>query len=147
MSKPCKGCGGRVGAEWTTVAYTAGVFDMLHIGHLNLLRRSAQWGTTLVVGVVTDAGAERYKGHRPVQDERTRLEVVRALPFVDLAILQDGTDPSAVLEVIRPQVMTHGDDWSKLREGHETLDRLGIRFVSLPYTQGISSTLLRGRVA
>jgi len=93
----------------STVVYTAGVFDMLHIGHLNILRRSAGWGDKLVVGVVTDEGTERYKGKRPVQDQWTRLEVVRALPFVDLAILQDGTDPSEVLKVIRPKVMTHGD--------------------------------------
>ncbi len=146
MSRPCKGCGGaRQGGS--VVVYTAGVFDMLHLGHLNILRRSAQWGTTLVVGVVTDEGTERYKGRRPVQDERTRLEVVRALPFVDLAILQDGTDPSPVLEVVRPQVMTHGDDWERLREGHETLERLGVRFVTLPYTPGISSTLLREGVS
>lgn len=144
----CAGCSRRrrMLEQGSTVVYTAGVFDMLHIGHLNLLRRSAGWGDKLVVGVVTDDGTERYKGRRPVQDQWTRLEVVQSLPWVDLAILQDGTDPSAVLEVIRPKVMTHGDDWDRLKEGHETLERLGIKFVKLPYTQGISSTLLRERV-
>ena len=145
----CAGCGRRrrMSEPGSTVVYTAGVFDMLHIGHLNILRRSAGWGDKLVVGVVTDEGTERYKGKRPVQDQWTRLEVVRALPFVDLAILQDGTDPSEVLKVIRPKVMTHGDDWEQLKEGHETLEQLGIRFVKLPYTPGISSTLLRERLS
>lgn len=145
--RPCRGCGGRrQPTHGLTVCYTAGVFDMLHRGHLNLLHQSRKWGDLLVVGVVSDAGTEAYKGRRPVQDEVTRLEVIRSLGLVDFAVLQPGTDPTPVLEVIRPMVMTHGDDWDRLREGHETLDRLGIQFVRLPYTAGVSSTALREMV-
>jgi rfaE bifunctional protein nucleotidyltransferase chain/domain len=147
MPSPCAGCAEkRARKNGTTVVYTAGVFDMLHLGHLNLLRASKKWGDYLVVGVVSDAGTEAYKGQRPVQDEKTRLEVVRALGFVDLAILQDGTDPSANVTAIRPRYMTHGSDWERLQEGHETLEALGIEFVRLPYTSGISSTELRERL-
>lgn len=146
MTTPCKGCREkRARSLSSTVVYTAGVFDTLHLGHLNLLRQSKKWGDYLVVGVVSDAGTEAYKGHRPLQDERTRLEVVRALDCVDLAVLQDGTDPSPIVTAIRPQVMTHGDDWERLKEGHETLEQLGVQFVRLPYTPGISSTLIRER--
>jgi len=61
-----------------------------------------------------------------------------------VAVLQDGTDPTAELERFRPDVFTHGDDWARLKQGHETIERLGIEYVSIPYTQGISTTQLRG---
>lgn len=121
------------------VIYTAGVFDLLHQGHLNLLNRSKALGDVLVVGVISDDGAEAYK-RRPVQDEKTRLAVVRALSVVDCALLQPTTDPTPVLELLRPHVMTHGDDWHKLREGHETIVRLGIEWTLIPYTPNVSTT-------
>lgn len=127
------------------VIYTAGVFDLLHPGHVRLLERSRALGDALVVGVVGDAGCEAYKGKRPVQTEAERLEVVRGLRCVTLAVLQPTTDPTPVLEVLRPDAMTHGDDWHELRQGQATLDRLGIEWVLLPYTPGVSSTAIRGR--
>ena len=145
----CTGCAEkrrRAMRQGQTIVYTAGVFDLMHRGHLNILRASKKWGDILVVGVVSDAGTEAYKGQRPVMDEQTRLELVRSLACVDFAVLQDGTDPSDNLAVIRPHCMTHGDDWHQLKEGHETLERLGIAFVRLPYTPGISTTLLREQV-
>jgi len=126
--------------------YTAGVFDLLHVGHRRLLERSRALGDALVVGVVSDAGAEAYKGRRPVQHEAERLELVRGLRCVTLAVLQETTDPTPVLEVLRPAAMTHGDDWAELREGMATLRRLGVEWVLLPHTSGISTTDLRGRL-
>jgi bifunctional ADP-heptose synthase (sugar kinase/adenylyltransferase) len=64
-----------------------------------------------------------------------------------MAVLQPTTDPTPVLERLRPDVMTHGDDWERLREGQETLERLGIEWQLVPYTPGISTTLLREEVA
>lgn len=143
MSSPCAGC---AKTTYGRVIYTAGVFDMLHEGHLNLLRQSRRLGDLLVVGVVRDDGVEAYKGRRPIQSEHTRLAVVRALREVDLAVLQETTDPTPILEAIRPAIMTHGDDWSELREGQATLERLGIRFLTVRYTAGISSSQLRDRL-
>jgi cytidyltransferase-like protein len=121
------------------IVYTAGVWDLLHQGHLNLLTRSKALGEVLVVGVVSDDGTAAYK-RRPLHDQRTRLEVIRALRMVDFAVLQPTTDPSLILELLRPAIMTHGSDWSRLREGHETLERLGIDFRVLPYTPGVCSS-------
>lgn len=149
MSPPCRGCADRArrhARPGRIVCYTAGVFDLLHAGHLNLLRESARWGDLLVVGVVSDAGTAAYKGRRPVQDEATRLAVVRALEVVDFAVLQPTTDPTPVLEMLRPAVMTHGSDWDRLREGHASLERLGVKYVTIPYTDGVSTTLLRERM-
>lgn len=129
--------------------YTAGVFDLLHLGHLNILRRSKELAGPegrLVVGVVTDDGAEAYK-RRPVQDEITRAAIIAALRFVDVVIMQYGTDPSDNLRKIRPDYMSHGNDWSRLREGHATLEELGVEWVLIPYTEGVSTTEIRERIA
>jgi rfaE bifunctional protein nucleotidyltransferase chain/domain len=125
------------------VIYTAGVFDLLHRGHLNLLWQSRQLGDVLVVGVVSDAGCRDYKGRLPVENVYQRMRAIERLGFVDLVLLQPTTDPTPLLERVRPDVMVHGDDWPRLREGHETLGRLGIEWVLVPYTPGVSTTLLR----
>lgn len=121
------------------IVYTAGVFDLLHVGHLRLLKESKKLGDVLVVGVVSDQGAAKYK-RLPIDPEDRRLARIQALEWVDLAIIQEETDPTRELEVIRPQVFTHGSDWDRLKEGHGTLERLGIEYVSVPYTEGVSTT-------
>jgi rfaE bifunctional protein nucleotidyltransferase chain/domain len=127
------------------IVMTSGVFDLLHRGHLNLLRASRALGDKLIVGVVSDDGAAAYK-RPPIQDERTRLEVIRSLVGVDCALLQSTTDPTPLVELVRPDVFTHGDDWERLLRGQETLERLGVAFVRLPYTPGISTSMIRERI-
>lgn len=126
-----------------TVVYCPGVFDLFHIGHLNVLRESKKLGDVLVVGVVSDEGTKAYKGEYPVIAEAQRLEIIRSIDCVDFAIIQQETDPTRELEVIRPDILTHGDDWSKLLRGQETLQRLGIKFVLLPYTENVSSSMIK----
>jgi glycerol-3-phosphate cytidylyltransferase len=126
------------------VGYTAGVWDLLHRGHLNILWLTRQKCDVLVVGVVTDEGTAAYKGRKPVDPEWKRLAQIKAIPWVDVAVLQDSTDPTPELERFRPDLFTHGSDWDRLKQGHETLEKLGIRYISIPYTEGISTTLLRG---
>jgi glycerol-3-phosphate cytidylyltransferase len=123
--------------------YTAGVWDMLHRGHLNFLWESKKLGDILVVGVVTDEGCLAYKGKHPVEDEYERFHAIQPIPWIDVVVYQDGTDPSDNLRQFWPDAMTHGDDWYRLKAGHETLEELGIDYVTIPYTKGISSTLLR----
>ena len=125
------------------VIYTAGVWDLLHRGHLNILWESKRLGDVLVVGVVSDAGCLAYKGFAPVQNSQLRIRNIRELGFVDVVELQATTDPTPLLERYRPDVMTHGDDWEELREGQDTINRLGIEWQLIPYTPGISSTVLR----
>lgn len=127
------------------VCYTAGVFDLFHAGHLNLLWRSKQLCDVLVVGVVDGDGVYAYKGRFPVENWQLRKSRIERLAFVDVVVRQATTDPTENLERFQPDVMTHGDDWSRLREGHETLERLGVEFVTLPYTQGVSTTELRAK--
>lgn len=125
-----------------SIGYVPGVFDLLHKGHLNLLTAARVQCAVLVVGIVSDEGTYAYKHRMPVQDEGTRRDVVQSLRIVDFAVHQPTTDPSPVVTLIRPEVLFHGDDWERLLVGHETLDRLGIAFVRLPYTQGVSTSAL-----
>jgi rfaE bifunctional protein nucleotidyltransferase chain/domain len=123
------------------IVYTAGVFDLFHAGHVEILEESAKLGDLLYVGVVSDEGTEAYKGQRPVFTEHERLGIVSAMRCVDWVFLQPGTDPSPVLfglaaAGMTPAIMTHGDDWSELLEGNETLRELGIEFRIIPRTTG-----------
>jgi glycerol-3-phosphate cytidylyltransferase len=127
-----------------TVVYTAGVWDLFHRGHLNILWQSRQLGDVLIVGVVTDRGVLAYKDREPVDNLWERMGKIEDLPWVDMVMEQEGTDPSDNLRRIMPDVFTHGSDWERLKEGHDTLEELGIEYVSIPYTPGISTTILRG---
>lgn len=125
------------------VVMASGVFDLLHRGHINLLWRAKQLGDLLVVGVVSDAGCHAYKAVWPIQHQQLRIQIIERLGFVDVVLPQHGTDPTELLERIRPDVLVHGDDWSTLRAGQETVERLGIEWVLLPYTPDVTSTQLR----
>jgi cytidyltransferase-like protein len=126
-----------------TVVYTAGCFDLLHRGHLNFLWASRKLGDILVVGVVSDSGIYAYKDRWPSESFGRRRDRIARIGFVDLAVRQAGTDPTENLLKIRPDIFTHGDDWSELKEGHATLTELGVEYVTIPYTEGVSSTMLR----
>lgn len=129
------------------IVFTAGVWDILHRGHLNMLWESKQLGDVLIVGVVSDAGCMAYKGFTPNQNSQFRARQIENLGFVDVVVNQQGTNPTKLLEQFQPDIMTHGTDWAELKEGHETLERLGIEWRLIPYTPGISSTELRKKRA
>lgn len=130
------------------IVYTAGVFDLLHYGHRHILRESREIGDRLIVGVVADAS---YKGVVPVWGLERRLSEIAGLPEVDLTLVQKSTDPTAVLLQLdwmglRPYAMTHGGDWDRLKEGHETLETLNIQWVQIPMVPDISSTAIRENI-
>lgn len=136
------------------VVFTAGVWDIFHTGHLSMLERSkclAGPGGKLVVGVVTDLGTAAYKPEPPTINEHHRLRIIQAIECVDAAFLQPGTDPSPVLRALAalgctPDLMTHGDDWSELKEGGETLEELGVELMLLPYTPDVCTSEIRDRI-
>jgi glycerol-3-phosphate cytidylyltransferase len=130
------------------VVFTAGVWDILHIGHLNLLQRARALGDSLVVGVLTDEAAERYKP-RPVMPFEERLELIRALRMVDDVVQVDDTNATAVIQELQPDILVHGSDilhkpgWEI---GQTWMKAHGRQFVILPYTDGVSSTRLKAAV-
>jgi cytidyltransferase-like protein len=127
--------------------FVPGVWDQLHRGHLNLLWEARGIGDVLIVSAVSDDGCRQYKNVFPAQHLYVRMEALRRLRFVDVVVAQQTTDPSPLLERFLPDVLVHGDDWDRLREGQETMEMLGVDFVRFPYTPGISSTNLRAQHA
>lgn len=128
------------------VGYTTGVFDLFHIGHLNLLRSARAQAERLVVGVSTDELAYSYKAKYPVIPFKERIEIVQSIRFVDEAIPQDKLDKVAALEKIKFDALFVGSDWqgSERWTKYETrLAQFGVPVVYLPYTNSTSSTLLR----
>lgn len=124
------------------IVYTAGVWDLFHTGHLNMLEKSKQLGNKLIVGVVSDTGAAEYK-NKPVFNTEDRLRIVSSIKCVDGTMRQETTDPTPNLEIVKPHIFTHADDWPRLLRGHETLEKLEIDYITIPYTKGVSSTLLK----
>jgi glycerol-3-phosphate cytidylyltransferase len=134
------------GTRPVRVAYVSGVFDMFHIGHLNLIRRARERCDVLVVGVLTDAETARTKGRRPVVPERERLEIVASVRWVDEAVLDPSVDKRVAFQKRPFDVLFKGDDWKGTERGRrfeQQLAEVGARVEYLPYTLHTSSTALR----
>jgi glycerol-3-phosphate cytidylyltransferase len=128
------------------LGYTTGVFDLFHIGHLNLLKGASEQCETLVVGVSTDELVYSYKAKYPVIPFIERIEIVKSIKFVDQVIPQVSMNKVSAREHIEFDVMFVGSDWkgsSKWIDTETQLAQLGVQVVYLPYTQSTSSTLLR----
>jgi glycerol-3-phosphate cytidylyltransferase len=128
------------------VGYVPGVFDMFHVGHLNILRNARLACDHLIAGVVSDERAAAVKGKVPVVPETERLEVVRAVRYVDEAVLEDVEEKLEMWRRLRFDVIVKGDDWRGTPKG-DKLERdfasVGVEVVYLPYTNHTSSTVLR----
>jgi len=126
------------------IGYTSGVYDLFHIGHLNLLRNARSMCDKLIVGVTTDALVS-YKNKKAVIPFEERLEIVRANQYVDAAVPQDSMNKFEMWQKLRFDVMFVGDDWyatEKWKEFEAQFEEVGVRIVYFPYTKGVSSTLL-----
>lgn len=127
------------------IGYTTGVFDLFHIGHLNILKRAKEQCDRLVVGVSTDELVEDYKKHRPVIPFAERMEIVKAIRYVDEVVAQETMDKFAAWERIRFHKLFHGNDWkgsTMYNEVEAKLRAVGVEVVYFPCTTGTSSTLL-----
>jgi cytidyltransferase-like protein len=132
---------------------TIGTFDLYHEGHVNLLARCrmlAGRDGTVVVALNPDEFIERYKGHAPVIPYAGRLAVLQTCRYVDRVVCNyGGSDAKPIIEVIGPDIIAVGDDWAskdylaQLMVTSEWLATRRIKIEYLPYTQGISSSLIR----
>ena len=124
------------------IGYTAGVFDLFHVGHLNLLRNARGMCDHLVVGVSTDE-LVRYKGKTPVIPFHDRIEIIRNLRCVDAVVPQENMDKLTMCKKLGASVMFVGDDWyqtERWQEYEKAFAQEGIRIVYFPYTKNISSS-------
>lgn len=134
------------------IGYTTGVFDMFHIGHLNLLKRAKEQCDFLIVGVSTDEVVRNNKNKDPIIPFDERIAIVEAIKYVDKVVPQLSYDVSCKIENV---ILYHvdklfvGSDWQgteKWRKIEAELKKIGCEVVYLPHTDGISSSLLRTKL-
>jgi len=131
------------------VGYTTGVFDLFHIGHLNILKRAKDMCDFLIVGVSTDELVQSYKNKIPVIPYKERKAIVEAIRYADKVIPQTHRNKIKACKEIGFDVMFVGDDWkgsSLFTETENVFKQLGVEIVYFPYTQGTSSTLLNEKL-
>lgn len=124
------------------IGYTAGVFDLFHIGHLNLLKNAKGMCDKLVVGVTTDE-LVTYKGKHAVIPFSDRLEIVRSIKYVDAAVAQSDMNKLEACKKLHASIMFVGDDWyqnPRWIEYEKEFKEANIKIIYFPYTHGISST-------
>lgn len=127
------------------IGYTTGVYDMFHIGHLNIFKNAKDQCEYLIVGVSTDELVESYKGKTPIIPFEERIEIVKAIKYVDQVVPQTTMDKMQAWKELHFDVLFHGSDW----QGSDMYNKLisqfkevGTDVVFLPHTAGVSSTLL-----
>lgn len=132
------------------IGYTTGVFDMFHIGHLNILRRAKEQCDYLIVGVSTDELVQSYKSKTPIIPYDERAEIVRSIRYVDEVVPQETRDKMEALKKYHFNKMFVGDDWkgsTLFTQVEQKMKELDVEIVYFPYTKGTSSTFLRETLA
>lgn len=131
------------------IGYTTGVFDMFHIGHLNILKKAKEQCDYLIVGVTTDSLCYSRKNKYPIIHEKDRMEIVEAIKFVDKVVPQKNMNKLDAIKDYHVDVVFVGSDW----KGTESWNRYekefaaeGCTVIYLDHTDGISSTILRERL-
>ena len=128
------------------IGYTQGVYDMFHIGHLNLLNNAKKYCDKLVVGVNADELVKSYKNKTPVINQSDRQDIVSNIKAVDDCIITYTLDKLEMLDKVHFEAIFIGNDWEnhpRWIKTKEELAQYGVDVVFLPYTQDISSTMLR----
>lgn len=131
------------------IGYTTGVFDMFHIGHLNILKRAKELCDYLIVGVSTDELVEAYKHHKPIITFSERIAIVDSIKYVDKVVPQESMDKLIAWDKLRFNVMFHGDEWKGTdlyNKYEEEFSKVGAKIIYLPHTDGISSSILRKKI-
>lgn len=130
------------------VVFTNGCFDLLHRGHVHVLRQAKCAGDLLIVGLNSDVSIKSIKGPgRPILPEIDRIELIAAMEMVDYVVLFDDADPYRVITAIRPDVLAKGGDWGADKiVGSDIVVQNGGRVEVIPYLQGFSTTEIIERI-
>lgn len=128
------------------VGYTTGVFDLFHIGHLNILKSAKKECDKLIVGLTTDELCFKLKGKRPVVPYSERKQILEAIVYVDAVVAQDKIDEVADWRTLKFNTIFKGSDWkntAKWNELEKKFKDLQVRVHYFPYTDSTSSSLIR----
>ena len=134
------------------VGYTCGVFDLFHVGHLNLLERCKEMCDFLIVGVCDDDYVRNVKHKEPIINESNRARIIKALKCVDDVVVVDTevtNNKMLALEKIKFDVLFSGDDWKgseRYLKTEKEFGPLGVSIEYLPYTKDVSTTMLKEKI-
>mgnify|MGYP001174200355 CR=1 FL=1 len=131
------------------IGYTAGTFDLFHVGHLNILKRAKSMCEFLIVAVSTDELVFEYKHHFPVIEFESRMRIVESIKYVDKVVPQINMNKKQAAIDNNIDVMFVGDDWKnteKWKTIEKELNEIGVNVVFLPHTDGISSTDIKNKI-
>tara|TARA_A100000164_G_scaffold50216_1_gene38855 strand:- start:36 stop:530 length:495 start_codon:yes stop_codon:yes gene_type:complete len=135
-------------SENKKIVFTNGCFDLIHLGHIEILARSADYGDKLIIGVNSDLSIKKLKGeNRPIIEESSRIKQLSALEFVDAVVLFDEDTPLKLIETIKPDVITKGGDYTaKNIVGNEVVSQKNGEVIIIPLTQGYSTTSILNKI-
>ena len=130
------------------IVFTNGCFDLIHLGHIEVLARSADLGDILIIGINTDSSIKELKGNnRPIIKENSRAQQLASLEFVDAVILFNEQTPLELIKVIKPNVITKGGDYnSEQVVGNEIAVKNEGEVIIIPLTQGYSTTSILEKI-
>lgn len=131
------------------IGYTTGVFDMFHIGHLNILKRAKEQCDYLIVGVTTDELCRKRKNKTPIINERDRMAIVSAIRYVDKVVPQSDMEKIRPVRELGADAVFVGSDWKGTEAWmnyEKQFAEVGCTVVYLDHTDGISSTMLREKI-
>lgn len=134
------------------VGYTCGVFDLFHVGHLNLLERCKELCDVLIVGICDDDYVENVKKKKTVIKEQDRLRIIKSLKVVDDAFLVDietTNDKMKAYDMFRFDVLFSGDDWKgseRYLKTEQDFLKIGVSIEYLPYTKEVSTTMIKKQI-
>jgi|TARA_B110000438_G_scaffold135034_1_gene130599 glycerol-3-phosphate cytidylyltransferase len=128
------------------IGYTTGVFDLFHIGHLNILKRARLECDYLIVGITSDELSLSAKNQKPVIPFQERMEIVESIKFVDEVVPQTNYDKMEAWNNLKFDMMFVGDDWKGTDQWNiieKDFNQYGVEIIYFPYTSHTSSTILR----
>ena len=126
------------------IGYTSGVFDLFHIGHLNLLKNSKSMCDHLIVGVTSD-DLVKYKNKKAVIPHTERMEIVKSIKYVDSVVPQYDMNKFKMWGKLKFDIMFVGDDWyenERWKEYEKEFNSVNVKIIYFPYTKGTSSSLI-----
>jgi D-beta-D-heptose 7-phosphate kinase/D-beta-D-heptose 1-phosphate adenosyltransferase len=131
-----------------TLVFTNGCFDLIHPGHVSLLRFARNLGDRLVVGLNSDASVARIKSGRPIQTAQARQEILLAIRWVDRVVVFEEDTPERLVRDLKPDVLVKGDDWiGKEVAGADFVRSRGGFVAFFPILPGFSTTALVEKAA
>lgn len=133
------------------IGYTCGIYDLFHVGHLNLLENCKKKCDYLIVGICSDNYARKYKNKEPIINENDRARIINALKCVDMAEVvtaEETVDKLLAWDKFKFNVLFSGDDWKGterfIKTEQEFKDKgIDVEMVFFPYTKGVSTTQIR----